>query len=77
MRVALTEKDINKLVGKGAKRLPMTESPSDVAWLEGISGIKNANNGIYFYEKDEKDFVCRVLIYDEETQTLYYYLSVI
>ena len=30
MRVALTEKDINKLVGKGAKRLPIAESSSDV-----------------------------------------------
>ena len=77
MRVALTEKDINKLIGKGARRLPIAESPSDVEWLEGISGVKNANEGIYFFEKDEKDLVCRVLIYDEENEILYYYLSVI
>jgi hypothetical protein len=77
MKVALTKKDIDKLIGKGAKRLPITENPSIVEWLEEISGINNANNGIYYYEEDEKDIVCRVLIYDEETQILYYYLSVI
>ena len=54
MKVDLPQEDIDTLVFKGAKPLPLKE-PTDTSiwgeeanmWLERISGIKGATNGVF------------------------------
>lgn len=75
MRVILPEKAIQKLILKGAQDLPITQSPSTKKWLEQLSGIKEADNGVYYYEQGDTE--CKFLIYDRDSQTLFYYLSII
>ena len=84
MKVDLTEDDIDALVSKGAKPLPLKE-PTDTSiwiddtnmWLERISGIKGATNGVYFYESGHQEpHESEFLIYDRDSQTLYYRLII-
>ena len=35
-----------------------------------------ANNGVYFFEQGEQELECKFLIYDRDSQVLYYYLSI-
>ena len=53
MRVILPEKDIQKLIQKGVHDLPIAESPKTKAWLERLSGIVEADNGVYYYEQGD------------------------
>lgn len=84
MKVDLPQDDIDALVSKGAKPLPLKE-PTDTSiriedtnmWLERISGIKGATNGVYFYESDHQEpHESEFLIYDRDSQTLYYRLII-
>lgn len=75
MRVILPEKDIQKLIQKGVHDLPIAESPNTKAWLERLSGIVEADNGVYYYEQGDSE--CKFLIYDRDSHTLFYYLSII
>ena len=84
MKVDLPQEDIDTLVFKGAKPLPLKE-PTDTSiwgeetnmWLERISGIKGATNGVYFYEPAHQEpHESEFLIYDRDSQTLYYRLSI-
>ena len=84
MKVDLPQEDIDVLISKGAKPLPLKE-PTDTSirieetntWLERISGIKGAANGVYFYEPGHQEpHESEFLIYDRDSQTLYYRLSI-
>lgn len=75
MKVALNDDDISKLISKGARYLPIEEK-SKKGWLERISGLDGANNGVYFFEQGEQELECKFLIYDRDSQVLYYYLSI-
>ena len=75
MKVALNDDDICKLISKGARHLPIEEK-SKKGWLERISGLDGANNGVYFFEQGEQELECKFLIYDRDSQVLYYYLSI-
>ena len=84
MKVDLPQIDIDSLISKGAKPLPLKE-PTDTSiwaedtnsWLERISGIKGATNGVYFYEPGHQEpHESEFLIYDIDSQTLYYRLSI-
>ena len=77
MKVDLPQEEIIKLVSKGARPLPLTESNRDKEWLERISGIKNAHNGVYYFEDNNQGAEIKFLIYDKESQTLFYYLDII
>ena len=77
MKVDLPQEEIIKLVSKGARPLPLTESNRDKEWLESISGIKNAHNGVYYFEDNNQGAEIKFLIYDKESQTLFYYLDII
>ena len=75
---------IDSLISKGAKPLPLKE-PTDTSiwaedtnsWLERISGIKGATNGVYFYEPGHQEpHESEFLIYDRDSQTLYYRLMI-
>ena len=68
-------KDIQKLIQKGVHDLPIAESPNTKAWLERLSGIVEADNGVYYYEQGDSE--CKFLIYDRDSHTLFYYLSII
>ena len=75
MKVALNDDDISKLISKGARHLPIEEKTKK-GWLERISGLDGANNGVYFFEQGEQELECKFLIYDRDSQVLYYYLSI-
>ena len=38
--------------------------------------VGGANNGVYFFEQGEQELECKFLIYDRDSQVLYYYLSI-
>ena len=76
--------DIDSLISKGARPLPLKE-PTDTriwvedtnSWLERISGIKGATNCVYFYEPGHQEpHESEFLIYDRDSQTLYYRLMI-
>ena len=84
MKVDLPQLDIDSLISKGAKPLPLKE-PTDTSilaedtnsWLERISGIKGATNGVYFYEPGHQEpHESEFLIYDRDSQTLYYRMMI-
>ena len=75
MKVALNDDDISKLISKGARHLPIEEK-SKKGWLERISGIDCATDGVYFFEQGEQEQECKFLIYDDDSHVLYYYLSI-
>ena len=79
MKVDLPQIDIDSLISKGAKPLPLKE-PTDTSiwaedtnsWLERISGIKGATNGVYFYEPGHQEpHESEFLIYDRDSQRLF------
>ena len=70
---------IDSLISKGAKPLPLKE-PTDTSiwaedtnsWLERISGLKGATNGVYFYEPGHQEpHESEFLIYDRDSQRLF------
>ena len=84
MKVDLPQIYIDSLISKGAKPLPLKE-PTDTSiwaedtnsWLERISGIKGATNGVYFYEPGHQEpHESEFLIYDRDSQTLYYRMMI-
>jgi len=76
MAVELPQKDIDNLISHGAKPLPIVGPENKKRWLERISGLDGANNGVYFFEQGEQELECKFLIYDRDSQVLYYYLSI-
>lgn len=76
MAVELPQKDIDILISHGAKPLPIVEPENKKRWLERISGINCATDGVYFFEQGEQEQECKFLIYDDDSHVLYYYLSI-
>ena len=76
MAVELPQKDIDILISHGAKPLPIVEPENKKRWLERISGIDCATDGVYFFEQGEQEQECKFLIYDDDSHVLYYYLSI-
>ena len=72
MKVALSEKDIDKLIAKGTHELPFVYS-SDKAVIERLSGLEGISNGVYSGQSDDKSIKSEYLLYDRDSQTLYYY----
>ena len=68
MAVELPQKDIDPL--------PIVEPENKKRWLERISGIDCATDGVYFFEQGEQEQECKFLIYDDDSHVLYYYLSI-
>ena len=48
MAVELPQKDIDNLISHGAKPLPIVGPENEKRWLERISGIDCAADGVYF-----------------------------
>ena len=76
MAVELPQKDIDILISHGAKPLPIVEPENKKRWLERISGIDCATDGVYFLEQGKQEQECKFLIYDNDSHVLYYYLSI-
>ena len=76
MAVELPQKDIDNLISHGAKPLPIVGPENKKRWLERISGIDCATDGVYFFEQGEQEPECKFLIYDDDSHVLYYYLSI-
>ena len=81
MKVALTEEQIEHLISKGAKPLPIPDGTIiEQSWLEGKLGVDldSKSDGVYFYEPGNPDlsFECKILLYDKETKMLYYYVNI-
>ena len=72
MKVALSEKDIDKLKAKGAHELPFVYS-SEKAFFERVSGLEDISNGVYYGQSDDKSIKSEYLLYDRDSQTLYYF----
>ena len=72
LKVALSEKDINKLIAKGAHELPFVYS-GDKAFIERLSGLEDISNGVYYSQSDGKSIKSEYFLYDRDSQTLYYY----
>ena len=77
MHIVLSDKDLEQLVNQGAQPLPITEEPNLVDYLERLSGIKGATNGVYYFkpEGSQAPLEHTFLIYDKDSQTLFYHLS--
>ena len=76
MTVQLPQKDIDNLISHGAKPLPIVDAENKKRWLERISGVAFATDGIYFVEQGEQEPECKFLIYDDDSHVLYCYLSI-
>ena len=78
MHIVLPKQEIDKLISKGARPLPISEEPRLVDYLEQLSGIKDAKNGVYIYwpEGSQAPLEHIFLIYDQDTQTLFYSLTI-
>ena len=76
MAVELPQKDIDNLISHGAKPLPIVGPENEKRWLERISGIDCATDGVYFLEQGKQEQECKFLIYDNDSHVLYYYLSI-
>ena len=77
LHIVLSNKDLEQLVSQGAQPLPITEEPNLIDYLERLSGIKGASNGVYYYkpEGSQAPLEHTFLIYDKDSQTLFYHLS--
>ncbi len=77
MHIVLSDKDIEQLVSQGAQPLPITEKPNLIDYLERLSGIKGAINGVYYFkpEGSQAPLEHTFLIYDKDSQTLFYHIS--
>ena len=51
MTIELPQKDIDNLISHGAKPLPIVGPENKKRWLERISGIDCATDGVYFFVK--------------------------
>ena len=76
LEIELTEDDIELLVSKGAKPLPLLDDVDNKSSLEDSSGIYDASDGIYIYEQYTQEPECKFLMYDRESKVLYYYLFI-
>lgn len=77
MRVDLSEKDIEKLIQKGAQPLPIPDSIQDKDWIEEKSEMSELEHGVFYYEPGRMaPHECKILVYDKDSQMLYYYLSI-
>ena len=76
LAVELPQKDIDNLISRGAKPLPIVGPENMKRWLERISGIDCATDGVYFLEQGKQEQECKFLIYDNDSHELYYYLSI-
>ena len=77
MRVDLSEKDIDKLIRKGAQPLPIPDSFQDKDWIEEKSEMSELEHGVFYYEPGRMaPHECKILVYDKDSQMLYYYLSI-
>ena len=77
MHIVLSDKDLEQLVNQGARPLPITEEPNLINYLERLAGIKGATNGVYYFKSEgsQDPLEHTFLIYDKDSQTLFYHLS--
>ena len=84
MKVALSEKQIDKLISKGARNLPFSETLYEyhngrleltklIRMIASSSGLLEAKNGVYYFEEGNTEDEGKILLYDRDSQTLFYY----
>ena len=82
MKVSLPDDYIEFLMSaKGGKPLPIPEGTiMQKSWIEEKVGtdIDSISDGVYFYEQGNPSltFECMFLLYDRESEMLYYYVNI-
>ena len=73
---ALTDNQLQSLAEKGGHSLPIVVSDHKKSYIERLSGMKDASNGIYIYEEGDTELEFTLLMYDRNTNILFYYLAI-